>query len=300
MYVRAGFLVLALVACFLSLSAAAGADPVNEVNVQIKDIRPGGSYTLVFTANQYDTSGAQPPQVRSNTLRLASGVTIRPQFLGSRYRCDVPRMRDIIIENPERSPVRSERFAHLGATLKRIRGDLTVEEAAVVERCAGAQIGQGTVVADTRPYIDDPVPAKLTLYLSKPMAKGAIASIGVVAVIDESSKPYRENPKRVVRLLGPPVFYANVFNDPTPDGRYGYRIALPTPPTNLVLGVKISLAEVKVTFGCHRGRDLRAPSKSRCVEATPSAQLRPRAKPASTARQACWRRRRLDRASEHR
>ena len=52
---------------------------------------------------------------------------------------------------------------------------------------------QYTVVADTRPYIDDPVPAKLTLFLSRPMAKGAVASIGIVTVIDESSKPYREN-----------------------------------------------------------------------------------------------------------
>ena len=100
-------LIGAVMAWVLSLSRSAGAEPVNEFNVQIKDIRPGGSYTIVFTANSYDTTGEQPPQVTSNSLRLASGVTIRPQFLSSRYRCDVPRMRDILIENPERSPVRS-------------------------------------------------------------------------------------------------------------------------------------------------------------------------------------------------
>ena len=154
-------------------------------------------------------------------------------------------MRDILLENPERSPVRSARFADLAATLGRIRDELTPAEVAIVERCIRAQIGQGVVTADTRPYIADPVPAKLTLYLSKATEKGAIASIGVLAVLDESSKPYRE--KRLLRLLGPPAFYANIFNEPSADGRYGYRIALPTPPTGLVLDVKISLAEVSVT-----------------------------------------------------
>ena len=241
---RATF-VCAVAACLLSLSAMAGADPVNDFNVQIKDIEPGGSYTIVFTANSYDTTGEQPPQVTSNSLRLASGVTIRPQFLSSRYRCDVTRMRDVLLENPESSPVRSKRFANLAATLERIRDQITPAEVAIVEKCIRAQIGQGVVVADTRPFIADPVPAKLTLYLSKATEKGAIASIGVLAVLDESSKPYRE--KRLLRLLGPPAFYANIFNEPSADGRYGYRVALPTPPAGLVLDVKISVAEVRVT-----------------------------------------------------
>ena len=103
----------------------------------------------------------------------------------------------------------------------------------------------GRRAADTRPFVADPVPAKLTLYLSKATEKGAIASIGVLAVLDETSKPYRE--KRLLRLIGAPAFHANIFNEPSADGRYGYRLALPTPPTGLVLGVKISLAEVRVT-----------------------------------------------------
>lgn len=235
----------ALAVLFLSLTAVAGADPVNDLNIQIKDVKPDGRYTVVFSANSYDTGGQQPPHVTSNSLRMASGLRIRPQFLGSRYRCDVTRMRDIILVNPERSPARSQRFADLAATLKRIRKKLTRAEVAVVETCIRAQIGKGVAVADTRPFVAEPVPAKLTLYLSKATAKGAIASVGVIAVLDETSKAYRE--QRLLRLLGALSFEAHVFDEPSADGRYGYRLALPTPPTGLVLDVKVSFAEVRVT-----------------------------------------------------
>ncbi len=238
-------LVGALAACFLSLTATAGAEPVSDFNFQIKDVKKGGRYTIVFSANAYDTTGQQPPQVTSSSLRLASGVTIRRQFLGRRYRCDVSRMRDVLLENPEPSRVRSERFADLAATLERIRGRLTRAEVAIIGRCIRARIGEGVAVADTRPFIADPIPAKLTLYLSKATEKGAIASLGVLAALDETSKAYRA--KRLLRLLGPLSFYANVFDEPSGDGRYGYRLALPTPPSGLVLDIKMSLAEVRVT-----------------------------------------------------
>jgi hypothetical protein len=241
----AAAILIAALASVLSFSPAARADPVNEFNVQLKDIKPGGSYTIVYTANTYDTTGERPPQMTSNSLRLASGVTIRRPFLRSRYRCDVPRMRDIVLENPERSPVRSKRFANLAATLDRIRDELTPAEVAVVEHCVRARIGQGVAVADARPFTLDPVPAKLTLYLAKATEKGAIASIGVIAVLDERAKPYRE--KRLLRLLGALSFSANIFEESSAGGRYGYRLALPTPPIGLVLDVKISLAEVRVT-----------------------------------------------------
>jgi hypothetical protein len=229
-----------------AFGAVAHADPVDDFNVQLKDIKPSGAYTVVFTANQYDTSGERPPQVTANSLRLAAGLTIRPQFLTSRYRCDVTRMRDIVLENPEKKgPPRSKRFADLGRTLAAIRGELTASEIAVVRRCIHARIGQGTATADARPFTSDTVPAKLTLYLAKPALKGAIASIGVLAAIDESSKAYAE--QRLLRLPGPAAFSADIFNEPSRDGRYGYRIALPTPPTGLVLNVKFSLTEISVT-----------------------------------------------------
>ena len=53
-----------------------------------------------------------------------------------------------------------------------------------------------------------PIPAKLTLYLSKGTEKGAIASFGVLAVLDETSRPYKEI--GLLQSLGPLSFSTNV------------------------------------------------------------------------------------------
>ena len=236
----------ALIAAALSLLAAAplaSAEPVQEFNVQLKDVQPDGRYTTVFSSNSYDTSGEQPPVVTENNVRFASGVSIRPEFLKPRYRCDVPRLRDVLVDNPEAAPVMSRRVDQLASTLRRIRDDITPNAARIVETCIRSQIGKGIVVADTRPFIADPIPAKLFLYLSKGTAKGAIASFGVLAVLDESSKPYKEI--GLLQSLGPLSFTTNVFNEPSADGTYGYRLALPSGPVGIV---KISLAELRVTI----------------------------------------------------
>ena len=223
---RAALLAALLTA--LVLAPVAAADPVQEFNVQLKDVRPDGRYTIVFSSNSYDTSGEQPPLVTSNSVRFAKGVSIRKEFLTARYRCDVPRLRDVLTGNPEATPVMSRRVADLPATLRRIRDDLNPFARRVVETCIRAQIGSGIVVADTRPFIADPIPAKLFLYLSKATEKGAIASFGVLAVLDESSKPYKEI--GLLQSLGPLSFTTSVFDDPTPDGRYGLRLQLPSGP----------------------------------------------------------------------
>src|SRR6185503_10961179 len=100
---RARVLLTALVA-LLSLTASAAAEPVQEFNVQIKDARADGRYTIVFSSNSYDTSGEQPPLVTSNSVRFAKGVQIRKEFLNSRYRCDVPRLRDVLTGYEEPTP----------------------------------------------------------------------------------------------------------------------------------------------------------------------------------------------------
>jgi hypothetical protein len=235
-------ILIAAVLALPVLAPAASAEPVQEFNVQLKDVRADGRYTIVFSSNSYDTSGEQPPVVTSNDVRFAAGVTIRKEFLTPRYRCDVPRLRDVLVDNPEAAPVMSKRVDQLPATLKRIRDDITPNAARIVETCIRAQIGKGIVVADTRPFIADPIPAKLFLYLSKATAKGAIASFGVLAVLDESSKPYKEI--GLLQSLGPLSFTTNVFNEPSADGVYGYRLALPSGPVGIV---KISLAELRVT-----------------------------------------------------
>ena len=60
-------------AALLALPALAAADPVQEVNVQLQNIKPDGRYSVVFSANSYDTTGAPPPLVTKNTVRLAVG-----------------------------------------------------------------------------------------------------------------------------------------------------------------------------------------------------------------------------------
>ncbi|HMS63287.1 MAG TPA: hypothetical protein PKD63_13485, partial [Solirubrobacteraceae bacterium] len=54
-------LVSALLLALLSPAAIAQAAPVQEFNVQLKDVKPDGRYTIVFTANSFDTSGEPPP-----------------------------------------------------------------------------------------------------------------------------------------------------------------------------------------------------------------------------------------------
>lgn len=238
---RAAALLTALLAS-MALAPVASGEPVQEFNVQIKDVRTDGRYTIVFSSNSYDTSGEQPPLVTSNSVRFAKGVAIRKEFLTSRYRCDVPRLRDVLTGYPEASPVMSRRVGDLPATLRRLRDELVPNAVRIVETCIRAQIGSGVVVADTRPFIADPIPAKLFLYLSKASQPGAIASFGVLAVLDERSKPYREI--GLLQSLGPLSFTTNVFDDPTPDGRYGLRLQLPAGPVGIV---KISLAELRVT-----------------------------------------------------
>ena len=69
---------LALVA----LASVAHTDPVPKFSVQLKDVKADGRYTIVFSSNSYDTSGEQPPQVMSNLVRFAAGVSIRRDCSG--------------------------------------------------------------------------------------------------------------------------------------------------------------------------------------------------------------------------
>ena len=237
---RAFALTLALAATApLALPAMAVADPVQEVNVQLQNIKPDGRYSVVFSANSYDTTGAPPPLVTKNTVRLPAGISIKPQFLTKQYQCKVEDVRDAMLVSEPYSF--QKRLENLAATLKRTRSKLTPKIAKGVEKCIGAQIGSGTVLADTRAagFTDD-APAHLFLYLTKPTVKGAKSAFGVLVVLDENSNFIKNNPfLKSLRL----IYTVNLFEDPTPDGLYGYRLDLPAPGTS---GVRVSLAELTV------------------------------------------------------
>ena len=232
-------LVSALLLILLVPAAVAQADPVQEFNVQLKDVKPDGRYTIVFSANSFDTSGEPPPLLTSNVVRFAAGVSVRKEFLTKDYTCDVARLRDALLVADEPGYF-FKRLDNLAATYKRVKNRMGAADRKITQTCIRSQIGAGSVVVDARTVgIGDPIPAKLYLYLAKPAAPGALTSFGIFAVLDES--------RPSVQALGglstlKLVFSTDLFNEPSPDGVYGYKLVLPTGS-----GLRISVAELKVT-----------------------------------------------------
>ena len=129
---------------------------------------------------------------------------------------------------------------HLPATLKRLRPKLKPAQVKLLQTCIAAREGTGRVTVDARPFFPDPIPADLYLFLSTPTVKGAFASFGVLVVLDRSSPVVRDSQLLLDQRF---VVAANLFNDPTPDGLYGYRLLLP--PGNIG-SLKFSVAELRV------------------------------------------------------
>lgn len=253
----------ALLLAALALSPAAQADPVQQFSIGLTDIKPAGRFTVVFRANSFDTTGAPPPLVIENSVRLAAGLTIRKEFLNKDYWCNVEKVRDALLA-PDPGKRYTARLTNLAATLKRTRKRIRPGLEPGVKTCIRAQVGRGTVLADARPSFADPAPANLFLYLAKPTAKGAKAALGVLVVLAEDSDFYKNNPfLQSLRL----VFTVNIFDDPTPDGRFGYRLQLPGGGAG---GVRVSLAELEVkTPGVSQERKTvtcRQKRKRRCVK----------------------------------
>ena len=232
--------VTALLSALFLLPAAAMAEPIQEFNVQIKDIKPGGEYTIVFTANSYDTTGEQSPLVTDNIFRFAGGVKIRPEFLTKDYQCPVDDVRAALL-TPDGALTYTPRLRNLAATLKRTRKRLDPKIAKGVETCARSQVGEGNVIADVRPSLKDPVAANFFVYLAKPKSKRAAAAFTVLIVLDEGGWLYKESATlRTFRL----ALTIEMFDEPSADGRYGYRVVLPGGGAG---GVRASVAELRVT-----------------------------------------------------
>lgn len=195
----------------LSVLAPAGvsdAEVAQEFSYQLKDVKAHGAFTVMFRLRVYDTSGAVVPPLRSAFLRLPKGATIRREFLQKRFLCNVKKL------NETKDP----------------------------RVCKSAEIGRGTVLVDARPLITEAIPAKIFLFLARETDKKAVASIAILGVPDISAPVVRDNP-----FIQPykVVLSANFYNEPTPDGRFGYKLVLPTGP---VRGIEISVAEVQLTL----------------------------------------------------
>ncbi len=233
-------LFIVVVALALAVSAVAAAEPVQEFGFTIRDVKPDGRYRVVFTSNSYDTTGGPPPELTTNYVRFAAGISFRRELLGRGVLCNAELLRDTLRAFPEPAVYYGDQLKDLPATYRRLRSKLTPKQAKNMQTCIAARSGTGRVIADVRPYVPDPVPADLYLFLSTPTVRGAFASFGVLTVLDRTAPIIRDNPVLGAQRF---LFAANLFNDPTPDGRYGVRLLL---PPGRIGSLKFSVTELRV------------------------------------------------------
>jgi hypothetical protein len=192
---------------FFCLVAVAQAAVVHDFNVELRDEKPYGAATVHLTEKTYDTTGAVPPATLSGTAWLPKGISIRPQFLKKPYVCNLRKLSET--KNPS--------------------------------VCRRARIGTGRALIDIRPLVAEPFPVNLQIFLARTTAKGAVASYAVFGAPDQRAPIVKNSPGiRDVRAL----VIGTIFDDPTPDGLYGYRIEDPFTQ----LGIRFSVAEAEATL----------------------------------------------------
>ena len=229
---------VAAVATLVILGATAVAAQgvvVQEFSFQIKDIRSWGGYTVVFSSRSYEPNGGIPDELKQNYLRLPAGATVPKLFRKQRFYCEAKKLVDQV-----RMDKGSGRFTPY--INKLLKGSKTIPKnnRSLIKTCRFARIGTGRVLVDARPFEERPIPADLMMFWTKP-APGAVAAFAIVGIPDERVPVVQENP--TVRETVP-VINANFYSEKTPDGLFDYKLVLPTGPIN---GIRISVAEVKVT-----------------------------------------------------
>ena len=181
--------------CAFVTVATVQAEPVQEFSFQLKNVKPDGRFTVVYTQRSYDTTGVVPTQPNEFYLRLPAGARLRKEFLTKRVFCDVKKL------DRTRDP----------------------------RSCRRSQVGTGRVLVDARPFIADQIPADLWLFLAKGTVRKAVASLAILGKQDQSAPVVRDIP--VVRDFRAPIVFMNFFDEPTKNGRYGYRLAFGNSPT---------------------------------------------------------------------
>ena len=227
------FAVLALL-----VPAAALAYPVQEFNIEAKDIKPGGRFTVIYSSRTYDSSGGIPPVLRENYLRLPLGVAFRKEFLKKKYYCDAGKLLKDLQAAPEQNVRFARRVDKLAATIKRTRSRLDHKALRNAKTCSRSRVGEGTAQLDARPSFDELIPVVFYMFLGKGTQPGTVASLQIIGMPDENSAVVKKLPITTQQTRVPIV--VNVFSEPT-EGKYGYKLVLPTGP---IAGLNISLAEV--------------------------------------------------------
>jgi hypothetical protein len=228
--VAAAFAVLAS----LCVVAIAHGEVVQNFNFQLKDVKPNGRFTVVFSSQSYDTSGGVPDPLMQNYIRLPKGAVLRKQFMKRKYYCDLKKLVDRLRTDHPNAP-------HFNDLLnKTIRGRRAPPKSAknLIAVCRYAHLGGGTVLVDARPFAADPIPAHFEMFWTKP-DKGAVGTFAVVGSADDGARGVTETIRNTH-----PIVNISFVNDPTPDGLYQYKIVLPTGP---IAGINVSFAEVHAT-----------------------------------------------------
>lgn len=265
-------LLLSLTGLALVVAAVAQADPVNQFSFQVKDIKSGGRFTLVFNARTFDTTGNPPPTPVQNYLRFPVGATLRREFRSKRFFCDGPALRTAIDTFDFSGVPFTKRVMNLKPFIRNLqrhgRSGTAKRALANAQVCDRARIGFGTVLVDAResfPTITDPIRGTFATFFSGPTEPGAIAGFTALGAADEDQPIVKRRTYEVITGVHVAI-NANFFNDPTPDGLYGYRLNLPPGDVN---GFKVSLAELNATtkgLSLVRGECLKSNARGRCVK----------------------------------
>ena len=225
---------LTVLACLGAVAVAQGV-VIQEFSFQLKDVKAWGGYTVVFNSRSYEPSGGIPDELKQNYLRIPKGAVVPKLFRNKRFYCDAKKLVDQV-----RMDKGSGRFTPFINNLLKGKKKPPKNNKNLIDVCRFARIGTGRVLVDARPFEERPIPADLMMFWAKP-APGAVAAFAIVGIPDETVPVVKENP--TVRETVP-VINANFYSEKTPDGLYDYKLVLPTGPIN---GIRISVAEVKVT-----------------------------------------------------
>jgi hypothetical protein len=225
---------LTALACLVAVAVSQGV-VIQEFSFQLKDVRSWGGYTVVFNSRSYEPSGGIPDELKQNYLRLPKGAVVPKLFRNKRFYCDAKKLVDQV-----RMDKGSGRFTPFMNNLLKGKKKPPKNARNLIAVCRYARIGTGRVLVDARPFEERPIPADLMMFWAKP-APGAVAAFAIVGIPDDTVPVVKENP--TVRETVP-VINADFYSEKTPDGLYDYKLVLPTGPIN---GIRISVAEVKVT-----------------------------------------------------
>jgi hypothetical protein len=190
----------------------AWAEIVRDFHFELKDHRTYGAYTVVFSERSFDSTGAPVPPLTRYSLRFPRGMSIRREVMTRRLLCDREKLR---------------RFENANV-------------------CRQAQIGAGRAESEllsstNQRVLSAPIPSNLYLFLAKPTARGAVATMLMLVIPDASAPIVKTIPNiRNTRLVGEAQF----FNDPTADGLFGYRMELPP----AIGGLRYNILEGSYSF----------------------------------------------------